>query len=167
MAQDWDIRSRTDRCAISGHEFEDGEAFYTLLFKVKEGFERQDLSEDAWLAREGEPPFSFWKTKYEKPSAAAPETLPKESAEDLLRRFMEENSPEHTKARYILALMLERKKLLRPVDQRNTDEGKLLIYEHAKTGDVFVVPDPQLRLDELGDVQTEVAQLLQSSGAMA
>jgi hypothetical protein len=36
-----------------------------------------------------------------------------------------------------------------------------LIYEHAKTGDVFVVPDPQLRLDELGGVQAEVAQLLQ------
>ena len=36
-----------------------------------------------------------------------------------------------------------------------------------KRGDVFVVPDPQLRLDELGDVQAEVAQLLQSSGAMA
>jgi hypothetical protein len=35
-----------------------------------------------------------------------------------------------------------------------------LIYEQAATGDVFVVPDPQLRLDELEIVQDEVAQLL-------
>ena len=41
--------------------------------------------------------------------------------------------------------------------------GKVLIYEHAKTGDVFVVPDPQLHLDELEPVQNEVASLLQSN----
>jgi hypothetical protein len=35
-----------------------------------------------------------------------------------------------------------------------------LIYEQPATGDVFVVPDPQLRLDELETVQGEVAQLL-------
>jgi hypothetical protein len=36
-----------------------------------------------------------------------------------------------------------------------------LIYEHGATGDVFIVPDPQLRLDELENVQNEVANLLQ------
>jgi hypothetical protein len=35
-----------------------------------------------------------------------------------------------------------------------------LIYEQPATGDVFVVPDPQLRLGELETVQGEVAQLL-------
>jgi hypothetical protein len=35
-----------------------------------------------------------------------------------------------------------------------------LIYEHGGTGDVFIVPDPQLRLDELESVQNEVVQLL-------
>jgi hypothetical protein len=39
----------------------------------------------------------------------------------------------------------------------------VLIYEQSTTGDVFVVPDPQLRLDELETVQNEVAQLLSAS----
>jgi len=38
-----------------------------------------------------------------------------------------------------------------------------LIYEHGATGDVFIVPDPQLRLDELENVQNEVADLLQAA----
>jgi hypothetical protein len=41
--------------------------------------------------------------------------------------------------------------------------GRVLIYEQGATGDVFVVPDPQLRLDELESVQNEVAQLLQKA----
>jgi hypothetical protein len=39
----------------------------------------------------------------------------------------------------------------------------VLIYEQPKTGDIFVVPDPQLRLDELEDVQREVAGLMTNS----
>jgi hypothetical protein len=40
-----------------------------------------------------------------------------------------------------------------------------LIYEHAKNGDVFIVPDVQLRLDELETLQSEVAHLLQATTA--
>ena len=29
------------------------------------------------------------------------------------------------------------------------EKGRILIYEHGATGDVFIVPDPGLRLDEL------------------
>jgi hypothetical protein len=38
-----------------------------------------------------------------------------------------------------------------------------LVYEHGETGDVFLVPDPGLRLDELESVQNEVANLLRAA----
>jgi hypothetical protein len=34
------------------------------------------------------------------------------------------------------------------------------IYEHVKTGEVFVIPDPQLRLEQIADVQQQIAGLL-------
>ena len=37
----------------------------------------------------------------------------------------------------------------------------MLIYEHAKSGDVFTILDPTLKLAELGDVQSKVAELLE------
>ena len=40
--------------------------------------------------------------------------------------------------------------------------GRTLVYEHVKTGEVFVVPDPGLRLDQLEAVQTQVAALLKT-----
>ena len=56
--------------------------------------------------------------------------------------------------------MLERKRILKQIQTEERDRGRVLIYEHVKSGDVFVVPDPQLRLDELESVQREVAALM-------
>lgn len=166
MQQDWSIQSRSEKCAITGREFHDGENFYTLLFRDRHGFHREDVSEEAWaqLRDSGDKkaqPFSFWRSKFEPPPPAAPEPLAKETAEDLLRRYMqEEDGSQRASARYILALMLERKRLLKQIDAKQDEQGRTLIYEHAKTGEVFVVPDPQLRLDQLEAVQTEVAAVL-------
>jgi hypothetical protein len=54
--------------------------------------------------------------------------------------------------------------MLKQVKTESRDGGtRVLIYEQGTTGDVFVVPDPQLRLDEIETVQNEVAQLLSTS----
>jgi hypothetical protein len=163
LGNEWTIQRRAERCAATGQPFGVGEYFYTLLFDDEAGFRREDLSEAAWQARpaDGPPPFSFWRAKFEPPPPPPPEPLAKESAEDLLRRYMAENSPDHGNARYILAVMLERKKVLKEIETRETPEGGLIrIYEHAKSGEVFVIPDPRLRLDQIADVQTQVAALL-------
>jgi hypothetical protein len=160
MNSEWSIQGRGERCAVTGQQFADGEYFVTLLFDEKAGFRREDLSEESFKERAADAvqPFSFWRSKFEVPPPAAPEPLGKQSAEDLLRRYMEENDPEKANARFILALMLERKRLLKEVETKRTEDGKLLrIYEYAKTGEVFLIPDPQLRLDQIADVQSEIA----------
>ncbi len=162
MNHEWTIQSRAEKCAATGVPFADGEYFYTLLYDDPEGLRREDLSEAAWKERnENRQPFSFWRSKFELPPPAAPEPLARQTAEDLLRRYMEESSAQHAAARYLLAVMLERKKLLKEVEAKRNAEGQLTrIYEHTKTGEVFVVPDPQLRLDQIEQVQQEVSSLL-------
>jgi len=146
---------------VTGRPFLEGENFYTLLFRDGDGFRRQDLSEEAWQQRnENLQPFSFWRTRFEPPAAGPPETLPKETAEELFRRLVAAGDHANANACYVLAAMLERKKILKQIQTEERDRGRVLIYEHAKSGDVFVVPDPQLHLDELDAVQAEVAALL-------
>ncbi len=161
MANDWEIKNRADRCTQTERPFAEGEVFYTLLFREKEGFRREDLSEEAWQARDAaSPPFSFWKSKFEPPAPPPPEALGKQTAEDLLRRFMDEPGEQHTNARYILALMLERKRQLKPIETKAEDGKRFLIYEHRETGEAFVIADPQLHLDQIESVQLEIAGLL-------
>ncbi len=155
LPNDWAIKHRADACAATQRPFESGEYFYTLLFRDAEGFRREDLSEEAWKNRnENIQPFSFWKTRYE--------PLAKENAEQLFRRLIAAENPP-ANACYVLAAMLERKRVLKQIKTENAEKGRLLIYEHGATGDVFIVPDPGLKLDELENVQNEVAQLLKSA----
>jgi hypothetical protein len=165
LANEWPIKHRAEACAVTQRPFAAGENFYTLLFREADGFRREDLSEEAWTTRnENIRPFSFWRSRYE-PSPATTEPIAKENAEDLLRRLLAEQKPEHANACYVLAVMLERKRILKQIKSETTDGDRVLIYEHAKTGDVFIVPDPQLRLNEIEQVQEEVANLLRASAA--
>ncbi len=164
LANEWPIKHRADACARTHRPFQPGEQFYTLLFREGEGFRREDLSEEAWTQRnENIRPFSFWKTRYEPPPEVPPEALGKETAEDLLRRLLAQNDPANANACYVLAVMLERKRVLKPVKTEPTEGRPVLVYEHAKNGDVFIVPEARLRLDEIEHVQHEVSQLLKNA----
>ena len=161
LTSDWPIKHRADVCARTQRPFQAGEQFYTLLFREGDAFRREDLSEEAWAGRNDNiQPFSFWKSRYEPPTPTPPEPLAKESAEDLLRRLLGENDPANANACYVLAVMLERKRVLKQVKTEQTEGRPVLVYEHAKTGDVFIVPEARLRLAEIAHVQEEVSELL-------
>ena len=157
----WNIQRRASRCSVTKVPFVEGETFHTLLFREKQGLRREDLSEAAWKQRLTElVPFCYWQSKFESPAEAAPETLPREGVESLLRRLCLEDDAYTLNVRYILVLMLERKRILKPVEEKPSDEGRLLIYEHAKTGEAFIVTDPMLRLDQIEAIQQQVYDLL-------
>ena len=163
LPNEWAIKHRADACAVTHRPFAAGEYFYTLLFYDTDGYRRQDLSEEAWRNRnENIQPFSFWKSRYEPLALPSAEPLARENAEQLFRRLIASENPP-VNACYVLAAMLERKRVLKQIKTEQAGTGRLLIYEHGATGDVFIVPDPQLRLDELENVQNEVADLLQSA----
>ena len=158
MHQDWEICKRSDTCTATQHPFAEGEFFYTAIYRDGEGFRREDLSEEAWNARPAEPqPFSFWRSKFEMPPPPPPEPLAKQDAESILRNLISENSANTINARYILALMLERKRLLKPMESSDPD---VLVYERTGTGETFLIANPHLSLAQVPEVQVEVSALL-------
>lgn len=164
ITENWNIRSRSHACHHTGIPFTEGETFYTALFDDPQSEEliRRDFSLSGWdEARAAATPFSFWKSVYEAPiSNAKPEVVEKETAETLLRRLIEEDNPGTENTRYILAVMLERKKQLRQTATRETDDATFLIYEQPKSGEVYIIRDPELKLDQVEAVQREVSLML-------
>jgi len=161
MQQEWNIKSRSEVCADTGRSFAEGEIFHTALFLDEGGFSRIDLSDEAWNTRVADAAaplfFSSWRSKFEPPALPAPEALRRDDAEGMLRQLCESQNPAHLNTRYLLAVMLERKRILRP--QPSPDKGTL-IYEHGTTGETFIITDPQLSLSDLVAVQEEVSALL-------
>ena len=122
LPDEWAIKHRADACAVTHRPFATGEYFYTLLFHDADGYRREDLSEEAWRNRnENIQPFSFWKSRYEPLSAPPAEPLPKENAEQLFRRLIASKNPP-ANACYVLAAMLERKRVLKQIKTEETRE---------------------------------------------
>lgn len=75
---------------------------------------------------------------------------------------MESEEPNRSAPCFILAVMLERKRILRHRDTiRNNNGQEVLVYEHAETGESFSLVDPHLRLDHLESIQRQIVDLLQ------
>ncbi|HMO51297.1 MAG TPA: hypothetical protein PKE26_11130 [Kiritimatiellia bacterium] len=161
MSQEWIIKSRARECAISGAPFADGAVIYSGLRPGAEGYERVDISEAAWNDAVHDGWISHWRSVYQAPPPPAEEPLKKETVETLLRQYMSKDDYSQVQVIYILAVMLERKRLLIERDVQRRDDGtKIRIYEHRQTGEIFTIPDPELRLDQIGEVQTQVNALL-------
>jgi len=164
---EWNIQSRAHLCQACHKHFADQEAFHTLLFDQKQAYERLDVCEGCWTgqfsqgATDRKGFVSHWQGVYHVPAAAPVEAIQKETAETVLRKLIERNEPEHAGALFILAVMLERKRLFKVKAQINQEGGRAFVYEHAKTGDLFTIPDPQLQLNQLEEVQRDVAHLLE------
>jgi hypothetical protein len=164
---DWNIQSRNHLCQACQQRFVDQETFHTLLFDQKCGFERFDVCETCWKnqysqgATDRKGFVSHWQGVYSVPPVGPVEPIQKDTAEGLLRRLIELKDPSHAAALFILAIMLERKRLLKVKAEWNDTGGRAFVYEHAKTGDLFTIPDPNLQLDQLDQVQRDVAQLLE------
>jgi len=161
LSQEWNIQARALQCAVSSRPFEKGEKVFSALYWRDGQYVRTDLNEESWKARnENIEPLSAWQTEFVPPPPQAPETLKKDDAESLLRRLISENAPTTLNARYILALMLERKKVVRQIERQRNAGLSVLVYEHIPTGEVWLIEDPGLKLGELKTVQEEVAKLL-------
>ncbi|HBA83134.1 MAG TPA: hypothetical protein DCZ95_03475 [Verrucomicrobia bacterium] len=161
MNQEWNIKSRNEACQKCNKSFADGETFYSRLTFGEEGYAREDRCEPCWKAEAGDKSLSVWKTVFKAPPPPSEETLKKETAESLLRQLMETDNPAHRNVIYILAVMLERRRILIERDVQVREDGlKIRVYEHKKSQETFLVPDPELRLTELTQVQEEVLAML-------
>lgn len=164
---EWNIQSRAHLCQACHKHFLEGEAFHTLLFDQKQSYERLDVCEACWTSQFSQGAtdrkgfVSHWQSVYASPAAAPPEPIQKETAETLLRKLVELNDPQHAAALFILAVMLERKRLFKVKAQISQEGQRAFVYEHSKSGDLFTIPEVQLQLDQLEEVQRDVAQLLE------
>jgi hypothetical protein len=164
---EWNIQSRAAACESCGEAFADKQPLHTLLFDERaDDLRRMDVCQNCWQnqfndgARERKGFISHWQTVFNAPVPVV-EAIQKDTAETLLRKLIEQNDPRYAPAGYILAVMLERKRILKVKEQINRDGRRVFIYEQPKTGDIFTIADPGLHLDQLEQVQRDVAQLLE------
>jgi hypothetical protein len=163
MAQDWNIRSRGHVCSICQKPLVDKSPVVSALKETGGGYERHDCHPECWKSASLDwEPFSQWDGVYLAPvREEKKEPLKKEDAGELMRKLITLDDPAMKNVVYVLAVMLERSKILVERDAKPQPDGTILrVYEDRKNGDTFVILDPRIRLENLAEVQSQVVALL-------
>jgi hypothetical protein len=161
---EWNIQSRAHACEVCAKPFADKQPYHTLLFDLPPELRRSDIC-DVCAQKDGDARsragfVSHWVGVYEAPAPVV-DAIQKETAETVLRKLIEQNDPRYAPAAFILAVMLERKRILKVKEQLQRDGQRVFVYEQPRTGDIFTIADPELHLDQLEQVQRDVAALLE------
>lgn len=162
---EWNIQSRGHACEACQQPFTDKQVYHTLLFDLAPDLRRSDVCEPCWQKQFADAAIqkgliSRWQGTYEAPTPVV-EAIQKENAETLLKKLIELNDPRYIPAGFILAVMLERKRILKVREQIVHEGKRTFIYEQPKTGEVLTITDPGLHLNQLEEVQRDVAHLLE------
>ena len=183
---EWNLRSRSHACHQCAAAFADGERCFScvapftapvvqeifaekIAAQAAEGkaaknpdYVRLDFCAGCWDARRALDWISLWNSPYAAPEPPAAEPLPRETAESLLRKLLEgDDLVENGPVIFVLAVMLERKKILLERSVRRGEDGAIVrVYEHRKSGEVMLIADPQLQVDQIPSVQQRIEALL-------
>ena len=163
MSQEWNIRSRGHVCTICGKPLVDKAPVVSALRETASGYDRYDCHPECWKTQERDwEPFSVWDGVYLAPvKEPKSEPVKKEDAGELLRQLIALDDPAMQNVVYVLAVMLERSKILVERDAKTLEDSTIRrVYEDRKQGDTFVILDPRLRLENIAGVQQQVVALL-------
>lgn len=118
---DYEVGRCTRHCAATGRELRAGETFYSVLIPSGASVERLDYSTEAW---QGPPEraIGWWRAQYAPPESKKIHWAPNDVMLNLLEEL--EADPAQADFRYVLALLLIRRRLLRLEETTTDDTGR-------------------------------------------
>lgn len=157
---DYEIQGPARVCAATGREIKPGERFHAVLLERDGKLVRIDYAAEAWP---GPPAYAVAHWSGRAPTADKPRK-PIVNDEVLLGcfdRLKDSTDPEGVNFRYVVALLLMRRKRFRFENVVRDESGRdVLLLKDGKGGAVHRVADPRLTDDQIAAVQNEVFRVL-------
>ncbi len=156
---EYQIQPNSRRCAVTGRELQPGERFFTALVEENHQFVRKDYCPDAW---QGPPAgaFGFWSGRVSTAVATLKPRFDDDLLEDCFNRLSGQSEPSRVNFRYVVALLLMRRRRLRYESSLMENGIEKMILRCLRTNEKHEVVNPQLGDDEMNQVQEEVFKVL-------
>jgi hypothetical protein len=160
---DWKIAGNDKICAITGDKLEIGDAFYSLLVKTSDEYQRKNISLKAKdkISFDDEEVFSWWKSRVPNPDKPKSQTLDFQGIFSFFLRLMDLEEPDtkDLQLSYLLSLLLMRKRMLKFVRSLKKDNQEYWIMSQPGSENEYQVYKPDLNDFQLQDLTEQISAI--------
>ena len=156
---EWEVNRPLGCCCGSGRKIEYGEGYFAALVETENGLERRDFCSDYWQSEKPEV-YCYWKSRLPEPGHKKQIFVDDEMLLAFFERLEKESEQEKMNFRFVLALVLMRKKRLK-YDSSRTEKGAEIWRLKVVGDDRFVeVINPHIDEEQIGQLSSQVGQIL-------
>ena len=158
---EWEIDKPLGQCCGSGKKIEYGEEYFAALVETGEGLARRDFCADYWQA--GKPAvYCYWKTKLPRPDEKKHKFVDDEMLMAFFERLAAETEQEKINFRFVLALILMRKRRLKYDSSKTEDDKEIWRLRITGEKEFVEVTNPKLDDEQVKQLTCQIGEILQT-----
>ncbi len=157
---EWKVNKPLGRCCGTGKTIEPNEEYFATLVETEEGLQRRDFCAEFWLTEKPEV-YCYWKTRLASPDQKKRLFVDDNMLMAFFERLGRESEQEKINFRFVLTLILMRKRRLKYDSSRN-EEGKE-VWRLRVVGDneIVEVINPHLDEEQIEQLSLQIGEILQ------
>ncbi|MHC4426349.1 MAG: hypothetical protein ACYSYV_09655 [Planctomycetota bacterium] len=158
---EWEINKPLGRCWGSGEKIEYREEYFGALVETEEGLQRRDFCADYWESQKPDA-FCYWKTRLPDPGRKKQLFIDDQMLMAFFERLEKETEREKINFRFVLALILMRKRILKYDDTKiegDKEIWRLRIVGEKQTAEVI---NPHLDDEQIEQLSSQIGEILQT-----
>ena len=157
---EWEIDKPLGHCHGSGKKIECGEEYFGALVETDEGLQRRDFCADYWQKEKPEV-FCYWKTKLPHPGQKKHRFVDDDMLIAFFDRLEGEAEQEKVNFRFVLALILMRKRRLKYDSSEIQGEKEVWRLRIAGDKQTVEVVNPHIDEEQIEQLSSQIGQILQ------
>lgn len=159
MSTEWNLPRHAPVCGICAREFAVGAPFRVFLSLRDGAFVREDVC-DACDAPSHAGVVGWWRTHRKAPPERKTHAFDREAIYAFFSRLEDDSQTDRRQFRFVLALLLWRKKVLKLADTTVSSDGEVWNYTAVHDGKVYAVVRPQLDEQQMESLSEQLESLL-------
>jgi len=158
---EWEIDKPLGQCCGTGKKIGYGEEYFAALVETEGGLARRDFCADYWRQQKPDV-FCYWKTRLPRPDEKKHIFVDDEMLMAFFERLEKETEQEKINFRFVLALILMRKRRLKYDSSKIEGDKGIWRLRIAGEKEFVEVTNPNLDDEQIKQLTSQIGEILQT-----
>jgi len=158
---EWEIDKPLGQCAGTGKQIEPGQEYIGALLETPEGLQRCDFLIEYWQQNKPDV-YCYWKTKLPHPEQKKRIFIDDQMLMAFFERLEKETEQEKMNFRFVLALVLMRKKRLKYDSTKIVEDKEIWRLRVTGRNEFVEVINPRIDEEQIERLSSQIGDILQT-----